>query len=1568
MRFKIYVPIVFVMVFMLFSFISATSQTKYTLDQIQLLLKEKASRTPAQQKITSDLLQASRESRGQKMAAGVNLLPANVNADAKLDVEVDITCTVNNNLINKITSLGGIVENFFPQYNSIRAKVNLSAIETIAAFADVKAVAPAALYQTVGSGFKNMPVANKISNTFFSFSNATTTNTVAQSAVSNKTEREERVKGKVNDYLKNHNYFKSNFIGAVTSEGDRTHRADDVRNVYSYAGQGIKIGVLSDSYNSTGGEAADILNGDLPGPGNPFGNTTPVTIVQEGGTDDEGRAMLQIVHDLAPKAQLFFATGNGGPGNFANNILQLRNIYHCDIIIDDLSYLNETVFEDGTVAQAVNTVTASGCLYFSSAANSGSVLRNSSGVWEGDFNDAGSLPFTGTTKSGSIHNFGTISSPVDGDIITASSTQNLFYTLTWSDKSGSSANDYDLFLVSSAGVVKGSSTTTQNGTGTPYEQIAIPALVAGDRLVVFKDSSSQVRAFSINTNRGKLTVGTTGQTHGHASCVDAFCVAATPAAGSADGTFPGPYPNAFVNTNRVEYFSSDGPRKMFYNPNGTAITPGNFLFGTNGGTTRQKPDITAADGVVTTLPASSSLNPFYGTSAAAPHAGAIAALLLSARPGLTPAQIRTALTSTALDIEGPGYDINSGYGILQAFQAMQSIMPPLLSNVNLGTVTVTEGTFSNGSGALDPGEFGVLVAQLKNPSLATATNITAVLTTTTSGVTITQNTATYGDITASGTASNTAAPYKIIVNASHACGDILKFNLTVSFGGGGQTPQVFPFTVRLGSVAPTISGKIGQAPTNGAGYTATSGTQTDRVNRNTVGMVSSCASPLAAPGLIGDGAGRQYHAYKFVNNNATAQCVTVKVTSPNFASIFTVAYNNAGFDPSNPNTNFLADAGNSFASQTFSFTAPAAQAFTIVVHDVAAGAASGSAYALDVSLTNCAPGPCTQVVVAPATIAIGTTGSAYTQLFSATGGSGLYTFALTGTLPAGLSFTGNTLSGTPTQGGTFPVTVSVTDGAGCPTGTKSYNLIINVPVGPPAAITATAGTPQTTLPSTTFTTGLQAKVTDASGLAISGASVIFTAPSTGASGTFPGSSLTATSITDANGFATAPAFTANVILGSYNVVATTTGVATSANFALSNATVPCVLTCPANISVNNTTGQCGAIVNYSAPTSSGTCGAVVTTPASGSFFPVGTTTVNVVSGSSTCSFTVTVNDTQAPVFTCPSDITKNTDANSCTALVSFTLPTATDNCSGTNVVASPASGSSFAIGTTPVTVTATDVAGNKSTCTFNVTIVDSNLPSISSQPAATAVCVGITASFSVTATNALSYQWQVNSTGTFININGATAASYTTDVLSNSDNNKQYRVIVKGSCTNIISNAGILTVNPGPAVTLAVTPSENIMPGVPSSLKTTVGASGNYSYLYKKDGVVFSSFTTASIPLTVDDLGTYQVIVTDMATGCVGTSNTVTVSAAASSLLFISPNPNNGIFKVRYYNPPSTSTTRSINVYNSVGARVLSRKYQTTGAYESMDVNISNFSAGVYLVELRDMNGKRIATGKIIKK
>ena len=174
-------------------------------------------------------------------------------------------------------------------------------------------------------------------------------------------------------------------VGAAHSQGLVQHRVNRITGV---DGAGITVGLMSDSFDTAPGPVNatdDVATGDLPGPGNPFGNTEPVVVFQDWvpNASDEGRAMAQIVHDLAPKARLGFATANGGEVNFANNIRALAGLpgadrlvpgFKADVIVDDILYQVEPFFQDGIVAQAVDEVAAAGVSYFSSAGNRPSTM------------------------------------------------------------------------------------------------------------------------------------------------------------------------------------------------------------------------------------------------------------------------------------------------------------------------------------------------------------------------------------------------------------------------------------------------------------------------------------------------------------------------------------------------------------------------------------------------------------------------------------------------------------------------------------------------------------------------------------------------------------------------------------------------------------------------------------------------------------------------------------------------------------------------------------------------------------------------------------------------------------------------------------------------------------------------------------------------------------------------------------------------------------------------------------------------------------------------------------------
>jgi subtilisin family serine protease len=441
-------------------------------------------------------------------------------------------------------------------------------------------------------------------------------------------------------------------IGSVMSQGYISHKAKEAV-LSGYNGSGVRVGVLSDSA-SAARVAALIASGDLPA-------DTVVLPGKEGTGNDEGTAMMEIVSDVAPGAKLFFATANGGQAAFADAIRSLRNDYNCDVIVDDVSYFLEAAFQDGTVSKAVNDVTASGALYFSSAANSGNVTSGTSGTWEGDFVDGGAVGgVLGTAgETGQVHAF---AAGQGFNTLTAAATT---ITLKWADPLGGSSNDYDLFVLNATGtsilcVAAGSQTGTQDPSEICQRSAGYPV---GSRIVVVKFSGDD-RALRLDTHRGRLAINTVGSTFGHNAGANTVSTAAVYWNSAKTGTKP------FVGgaANPTETFSSDGPRRIFFNPDGTPITPGNLLFATNGGTTLAKPDIAAADGVSTKTPG---FSPFYGTSAAAPHAAGVAALVKSARPDYSNAQILTAMKATALDIRAVGVDRDAGSGIVMGYEAVQ---------------------------------------------------------------------------------------------------------------------------------------------------------------------------------------------------------------------------------------------------------------------------------------------------------------------------------------------------------------------------------------------------------------------------------------------------------------------------------------------------------------------------------------------------------------------------------------------------------------------------------------------------------------------------------------------------------------------------------------------------------------------------------------------------------------------------------------------------------------------------------------------------------------------------------
>jgi Subtilase family len=884
------------------------------LAQIEALIRDKESRTDVQKKIDSQLIYQTRIDRGQAVADSVSTLQTDVVVDDQGKTTVDITATVSNELVATLQARGA--EILSARNNSIRALVPLDSLENIAALDEVKFVQPKQEAMTSTDRAPLVDDTHGVPSKYIVTPGFKQRAATVQSFLSN------ALQGGVQTNVTGSNAPSG--VGSRSSEGDVTHRANVARGTFHVDGTGIKIGVLSNGVNSLAQSQA-------------LGDLGPVTILPgQGGTGDEGTAMLEIIHDLAPGAQLFYATALGGLTTMAQNIRDLRAA-GCDIIVDDVFYFMETPFQDGQLAptntnggviiQAVNDVTASGALYFSSAGNSGNLTQGTAGVWEGNFVDggAGAAPLPSPTPALKLHNFG----GQNFNVLTVANTAAPL-SLYWSDPLGASSNDYDLFRLNSTGtVVQASSTNIQSGTQDPYEQVT---QAAGSRIVIVKKPTAADRFLHLNSNRGQLSIRTAGTTHGHSHAADGYSVAATPAVG--------PFPNPHSAANVTETFSSDGLRRIFFQANGTPYTPGDFS--ATGGIVRQKPDITAADGVQVTGVGGFG-SPFFGTSAAAPHAAAIAALMKSANPLFTPAQIRTALTTTAIDIMSPGTDRNSGAGIIDAFSAIQALGVSGTAFLQATNITALENP-GNGNGALDAGENATLSIQLRNDGVNAATAISATLSSLTPGVTVTQASSAYPDLAVGGTGTNATA-FEFTIAGFVPCPTTLNFSLTLNYAGGPS--QVVNFTVVAGPAPTVISSVLDTtAPPSGTSFTGTTSALTIRHFRD--GIPSGCGAAKAFPGTSAPG-NHQYDAYAFQTcANSGPTCITVTLSSPNGANLFSAAYLGS-FNPANLAQNYIADAGGSNTTISYSFSLPAgAQQFVVVVEDVPVGPASNSPYTLSV--------------------------------------------------------------------------------------------------------------------------------------------------------------------------------------------------------------------------------------------------------------------------------------------------------------------------------------------------------------------------------------------------------------------------------------------------------------------------------------------------------------------------------------------------------------------------------------------------------------------------------------------
>jgi subtilisin family serine protease len=527
--------------------------------------------------------------------------------------------------------------------------------------------------------------------------------------------------------------------GLTTSQGDHSMRSDLARAQFGVDGTGVRVGILSDSFDCAAGPMAappfaqgqdftragqDVVNGDLP-----MGVQVlqDLYTVPDGECTDEGRAMGQIVHDIAPGASLSFHTAFTGEEDFAAGISALAND-GARVIVDDVGYFDEPMFEDSVIARAIDAVAARGVAYFSAAGNE---ARHS---YQARFRASGRNGLAGVR-----HDFKGGTAVADLQRMTAPPGTIALFAVDW-DQASFSANgingaqsDLDAIFYYADGSPVDSCTDdmTQLVCQVPgiadnigADAVELPVIVnLSDREVHVRlgielaagPAPGLIKYVRYDLGSAPLAVeefeNASSTIVGHPNAAGAEAVGAT--AWYQTRPWGSPLRPTCVPA-CLDSFSSAGGTPILFDPQGRLLAEPAM---------RTKPGLIGPDGVNTSfyqatlgfdVPGSSEDDEFpnfFGTSAAAPHVAAVAALLIDKRSRdiasrrrsptprvLTPDAIYSVLRQTASDVRlrneggslGPqplttttsdtgtgqstrAFSSDAGFGLVDAVRALQAV-------------------------------------------------------------------------------------------------------------------------------------------------------------------------------------------------------------------------------------------------------------------------------------------------------------------------------------------------------------------------------------------------------------------------------------------------------------------------------------------------------------------------------------------------------------------------------------------------------------------------------------------------------------------------------------------------------------------------------------------------------------------------------------------------------------------------------------------------------------------------------------------------------------------------------
>ena len=453
----------------------------------------------------------------------------------------------------------------------------------------------------------------------------------------------------------------------VITEGDKILKADIARQLFNVDGTGVRVGIISTSFDAEEKLAEDVASGELPGENNPDGKTTPVQILEDLGqdspsADDEGRALAQIIYDIAPGAEFYFHTFIGGEGidpfdtddlSYAQAVDELVAA-EVDIIVDDANFPT-TAFQDGKAAQAVEKAVAEGVVYVPAAGNAGNISYASE-FRSGEAFTIGDFAFE-------AHDF----DPGEGvdlfqDIQVTEEDTTIQPLLNWDEPIDNATSIYEMFLLSSPelpnenNIVSVSTISSREGLEDPLRELSYaPQKDEELYLLIAKQadsaaSSNQIKWISATGGSDRTTDyeyidenAVNSTVFGPANTEGAIAV------GASD----------INNPLKPREYSSQGGVPILFDSQGNRLA--NAIV-------NEKPNVFAPDSVSTAFDTGTSFNPFNGTSAAAPHVGAVTALMLERVGGsknLSPEEARSALQNTALPVESEQTDA----GLVQADQA-----------------------------------------------------------------------------------------------------------------------------------------------------------------------------------------------------------------------------------------------------------------------------------------------------------------------------------------------------------------------------------------------------------------------------------------------------------------------------------------------------------------------------------------------------------------------------------------------------------------------------------------------------------------------------------------------------------------------------------------------------------------------------------------------------------------------------------------------------------------------------------------------------------------------------------